>query len=79
MTCPSADSGSWEFLSEAISGTYEPTPKDYNDVGEDGNAVIAAVADAPGANVDGVAESAGFVPLSEEQAKKAKPTARKGP
>jgi phosphate transport system substrate-binding protein len=45
---PSAESGAYEFFSEALSGTYEPTPKGYDDLGEDGSAVIAAVADASG-------------------------------
>jgi phosphate transport system substrate-binding protein len=145
---PDAESGSWEFLSETLSGTFEPTPEDYNDVGEEGTAVIAAVANAPGGtgfvdfpvyaenedqvkalevdggkgcvgpsmetiqddsytpfsrpqflylsdvaskkpavkafvdyyleNVAGVAESVGFVPLTEEQAEEAEAVAKRG-
>jgi len=45
---PGIDSGTSEYFTEAINGVAGGNRKDYNDVGDDENATVAAVEDAPG-------------------------------
>ena len=45
---PGADSGTFDYFTEAINGDEGVTRKDYNNVGEDDNATVKGVAGAPG-------------------------------